>query len=146
MEVHLGLPAFMGRNRRQTLQRIKNRVEKQLQSWRARIFSAGGREVLIKAVVQAIPTYTMGVFRLPSSLIHDLHSLCAKFWWSGSLDQKKIHWRCWDFLVKSKFDGGLGFRDLECFNQALVAKQAWRILSQPDCLMSKILRAKCSVE
>ena len=45
-------------------------------------------------------------------------------------------------LIKSKLDGGIGFRGLECFNQALVAKQAWRILSQPTCLMSKILRAK----
>lgn len=65
-------PSFIGRYKRKAFQTIKERVGKKLQLWKTRFFSSAGREVLIKAVVQAIPTYTMSVFRLPSSLIHHL--------------------------------------------------------------------------
>lgn len=45
-------------------------------------------------------------------------------------------------MVRSKRDGGLGFRDLQNFNDALLAKISWRILTQPSCLLAKILLRK----
>lgn len=40
-----------------------------------------------------------------------------------------------------KREGGLGFRDLKDFNQALLGKQVCRIMQNPDCLMATILKA-----
>ncbi|KAF5459887.1 hypothetical protein F2P56_019799 [Juglans regia] len=45
-------------------------------------------------------------------------------------------------MGKAKFASGLGFRDLESFNIALLAKQDYRLLQRPDALLSKILKFK----
>ena len=45
------------------------------------MLSKDGKEVLIKAVAQSIPTYAMGVFQLPLKLCDELNAWCAKFWW-----------------------------------------------------------------
>ncbi|KAH0983068.1 hypothetical protein GBA52_010245 [Prunus armeniaca] len=61
--------------------------------------------------------------------------------WNGFL-MMGIHWVKWDLLCKSKFVGGLGFRDLEAFNQALLVKQCWCILCNPESLVARVFRAR----
>lgn len=53
-----------------------------------------------------------------------------------------MHWCKWKDLCISKDKGGLGFRDIGLFNQAMLAKQSWRILRNPDCLLARILRGR----
>jgi hypothetical protein len=95
--------------------------------------SAGGKEMLIKSVVQAIPTYSMSCFRLPRGLCQHINGLLRNFWW-GSKEGKKPCWVAWEEMVKPKFFGGLGFHDIEPFNLALLAKHAWRILEDASSL------------
>ena len=56
-----------------------------------KLLSQVGREILIKTVVQAIPTYTMSCFKLPLGLCHDIESLIRKFWWGQRGERRKIH-------------------------------------------------------
>lgn len=51
-------------------------------------------------------------------------------------------WVSWDTLTNPKAEGGLGLRDIQLFNQVLLAKLAWRILTVPNCLLTKILLGK----
>ena len=79
-EEYLGLPALVGRYKKASFDHLKQRVWKKLQGWEGKLLSQAGREVIIKAVIQAIPTYTMSCFKLPIMLCHDIESLVRKFW------------------------------------------------------------------
>lgn len=45
-------------------------------------------------------------------------------------------------MGRSKNNGGMGFRDLECFNLAMLVEQGWRLLQQPDSLAARIIKEK----
>lgn len=139
---YLGLPANSSRNKKGMFSRLRERVWKVLQGWKSNMFSLGGKKVLIKSIAQAIPIYTMSCFKLPKSLCEEINRTCAWFWWGSSEQSKKAHWMSWSKMCKSKSKGGMGFRDLQTFNQAMLAKLSWRILKYPDNLMAKILKAK----
>uniref|UniRef100_A0A803NHW6 RNase H type-1 domain-containing protein n=1 Tax=Cannabis sativa TaxID=3483 RepID=A0A803NHW6_CANSA len=49
-----------------------------------------GREVLLKAVIQAIPAYVMACFRLPIKLCKGIGAAMARFWWGSTGNLKKI--------------------------------------------------------
>lgn len=75
---YLGLPT---RNKGSDFSFLKGKVWKTVQSWKAPFFSHGGREVLIKSIARAIPTYAMSCFRLPKNFHKELSQYCAKFSW-----------------------------------------------------------------
>ncbi|XP_074310491.1 uncharacterized protein LOC141646518 [Silene latifolia] len=113
-----------------------------LQGWRGQLFSKAGREVLIKAVAQSIPTYAMSVFKLPASFYDELRSIVSRFWWGSANGRGKIPWVAWSKLCKPKGLGGLGFRDFNHFNMALLGKQAWQFLMERSSLMVRVLGGK----
>ncbi|KAL5568003.1 hypothetical protein UlMin_024578 [Ulmus minor] len=139
-EKYLGLPCFSGRNKQGLFSSIKDRVWNKLCGWKSKLLSAGGKEILIKSIIQAIPTYAMNLFKLPSSLIRELQRLCGQFWWGGDSGKRRMHWCSWEKLCSHKADGGMGLRDLRTFNKAILAKQAWRIHSQPTSLAARVLQ------
>ena len=99
--------------------------------------SKAGKEVMIKAVLQAIPTYVMSCFKLLEGLLQEINSMIARFWWSNGTG-KALHMENWNHMCTSKKSGGMGFRDFRAFNSAMLAKQGWRIMTQPDLLLSRI--------
>ena len=78
-EKYLGLPALVGRAKKQSFIYLKERVWKKLQGWKEKILSQVGREVLIKSVIQAIPTYKMSCFKLPKGLLRSWRFLYESF-------------------------------------------------------------------
>ena len=120
--VNQGLPSLVGKGKKESFNYIKEKAWRKLQGWEAKLLSQAGREVLLKAVIQAIPTYTMGCFKLPVGLCNEIESLIKKFWWGQKGDRRKIHWIKWEEMTKSKTIGGMDFRDLAMFNDSPLAK------------------------
>jgi hypothetical protein len=142
-ERYLGLPTPSGRMTKDKFQNLQQKYTKRMVEWDAeQLLAQSGREVLIKSVALAIPTYIMSVFRLPASTCEDLMRMIRSFYWGVEKGRKKMHWKAWTHLIKPKAHGGLGFRDLRLFNQALLARQAWRLLSNPDSLCERLLKAR----
>ena len=57
-------------------------------------------------------------------------------------EKRSIHWSKWERMCQAKKRGDLGFRDLSSFNQALVAKQSWRIIQAPESLLARVMKEK----
>ncbi|WZZ22837.1 hypothetical protein YC2023_124224 [Brassica napus] len=83
----------------------------------------------------------MSHFKLPVATTQEIDAILMRFWW-GKNDLKGLPWVAWKKLQYTKKEGGLGFKDLPKFNDALLAKQAWRIYSKPNCLFSKLYKAR----
>ena len=78
-EKYLGLPMVAGKSKVTTFKGLKEIITKRVMGWKEKFISKARREILIKTVVQAIPTCTMGIFKLPKSLCDDINSALAKY-------------------------------------------------------------------
>ena len=89
---YLSLPSILGKSKNEAFAEIKEKVGKKLAGWKEKMLSMGGKEILIKAVAQTIPIYTMSCFQLPNGLCDDLESMMRNFWWGQKDQETKIAW------------------------------------------------------
>ena len=69
---------------------VKERVGKKLAGWKEKMLSIEGKEVLIKGMAQAVPTYTMSCFFLLKRLCEEIEGMIRKFWWGQRKQESKI--------------------------------------------------------
>lgn len=139
---YLGLPTMLGRNKSALLGYLKERIDNRIRSWDEGFISRSGKEVLIKNVAQALPSYAMSVFLLPQGITKDMERMLARYWWRSKPKQDTgINWMSWSGLSRHTA-GGMGFRDFYDFNLSMLAKQGWRFLTKPDSLVSKLFKAR----
>ncbi|XP_062021341.1 uncharacterized protein LOC133737882 [Rosa rugosa] len=139
---YLGLPTIWGRSKKAALSYIKERLLKKIEGWKQCNLSMAGRETLIKSVALAVPAYSMACFKLPKGLCNELNAALGNFWWGSNEGRNKMHWKSWDFLCCPKGTGGMGFRDLNDFNIALLARQCWRLVHNPNSLWARVLKSR----
>ncbi|XP_074297338.1 uncharacterized protein LOC141628049 [Silene latifolia] len=139
---YLGLPTVVGRSKKVLTDILRDKLSKILSGWRGKILSRAGKEVLIKAVANSLPTYVMSIFKIPASFCDELRVLISRFWWGFEDGKRGISWVAWRKLCQSKSLGGMGFRDFHLFNMALLGKQVWRLMTETEGLWAQLMRAK----
>lgn len=93
-----------------------------MKDWKEKALSHAGKEVLIKAVIQAIPSYSMNCFLLPVTTCQEIEKITTRFFWGSTIEDTKCHWTSWEILTTLKAGGGIGFRELHFFNLAMLEK------------------------
>ena len=70
-----------GKSKVSTFKELEESIAKRVIGWKEKIISKAGREVLIKTVAQAIPTYSMSIFTFLRKVCEGINSAVAKYWW-----------------------------------------------------------------
>lgn len=128
--------------RKHVFQLIQDKMVSKLKAWKEHTLSKARKEVLLKAVVQAVPTYTMSYLLFPICICKEIDSVISRFWQESKNGKRKIHWVGWERMTTSKESGGLGLRNIHCFNLVMLVKQVWRIRDNLNSLVGRILKAK----
>lgn len=76
---YLGLPNVIGRKKSVILGFLKDKVQSKIRSWDGKNLARSGKEVLVKSVVQTLPTYAMSVFLLPLEITKEIEKALSKF-------------------------------------------------------------------
>lgn len=115
---------------------------KKLKGWKQEFLSQAGREVLIKAVAQAIQRYSGQCFTILVSILKEMERLCQTYNW----EQRGRRKNSLDSMGKDLcFEEGRGFRNAKSADsliKVLLAKQAWKVMTNKNSLMAKTLKNK----
>lgn len=138
----LGIQVGANPRRCTTWEPVLNKVKLKLSSWRGKQLSIGGRITLINSVLSSLPLYYFSFYKVPKKVLNELIRLQRAFLWGGDEAHRKIAWVSWKTICLPKSQGGLGIKNLEAFNIALLSKWRWKCLVGGDSLWHQVLLSK----
>jgi hypothetical protein len=101
----------VGRSKEGVFKNLTDRSTGKVGGSKGQGLSKDGREVLVKSVLQAVPTYAMGCFQLTKGQCKQLTSISAGFLWGATDGKRKVNWLSWKKMCETKPQGGMGFHD-----------------------------------
>ncbi|XP_010481232.1 PREDICTED: uncharacterized protein LOC104760080 [Camelina sativa] len=142
MRSYLGITESLGGSKTKVFSYVRDWLQSRTTGWPAKLLSKGEKEVMIKSVATVVPTFVISCYRLPKTITSKLTSVVANFWWSSNGHFGGMHWIAWEKLCCSKQMGGLGFKNVDDFNTALLAKQLWRLIEAPNSLCARVFKTQ----
>lgn len=101
------------------------------------------RVVLIKFVLQAIPSFIMQTFLIPKAITFKLDKLLKNFFWGFDMEKDHhLHLCSWDAIYQPKAAEGLGIRRFGDMNKAMVMKLNWQLSTGDKKPWIQLIRAK----
>lgn len=76
---YLGAPLFLSKAPTKDFKYLQDRLDARLMGWRSKCLSWAGRSTLIKSIAQAMPTYAMSSFNIPTKICDKLDALARRF-------------------------------------------------------------------
>lgn len=112
-----------------------------IKGWNSKNLSYAGRTELIRAVLQGVATFWMGIFPLPAVVLKRIISLCRNFLWCKSPLVNSRPLVAWREACLPKNQGGLGLISLPAWNLAALAKTLWELQRDKNSLWIKWLHS-----
>lgn len=88
-EKYLGLSMIGDKPRVSTFKDIQEKISNRVMGWKEKFISKAWRGVLLKTIAQAIPTYSMRIFKILKTICDGMNSVLAKYWWGQLKNEKK---------------------------------------------------------
>lgn len=106
-----------------------NRITDCIKSWNVASLSYAGRVELIRAVLQGIGSFWLAILPIPAVVIDKIIRICRQFVWNS-----KSPLVAWKFICLPMAEGGLGLKDLKCWNMGFFLKVLWNFHTKKDSL------------
>ena len=138
-----GLPLGDHMKKNSAWKSVVEKIQKRLASWKSKILSRAGRNMLIKSVLNCLPVYYMSMFKMPKTIAHKIVQIQRRFCWGWANEASGEKMGCptikWANIELPKELGGLGVGNMMHKNLILLFKWWWRFSESDDCLWKKIL-------
>jgi len=121
---------------------VVDKIKTRLSRWRGKTLSLAGHICLIKSVISALPLFYFSFFKAPIVVRNHIRRIQARFLWGWGFEERKIAWVKWAKVCSLVAAGGLGIKDIGCFNDALLTKWKWRFESAEEGLWREVLEAR----
>lgn len=89
-----------------------------LQGWEGIILLGEGRMILSQSVLQNLTLYHF-LIQFQDGFVINLKVLRASFLWNGGDRGRGFHLVKWNYVCKSRIEGGVGLQPLHSMNSAL---------------------------
>eukprot|EP00253_Pinus_taeda_P009869 PITA_09869 len=140
---YLGLPITNGFNKRSLWSEIINKMKSKITTWGGYWLTKGGKVILIKSVLSALPIYQASLLFAPKSVTDQISKILRDFLWQGGKgNQHKIHLVKWDLVKRLIPEGGLQIRDPALVNLAMGGKILWNLFKDPKHPVIETLKSK----
>ncbi|VFQ89254.1 unnamed protein product [Cuscuta campestris] len=140
---YLGCPIYHGRKCIHYFEPILKKMRDKCCAWMG-CYLSRGKAIMIKSVLQAIPTHLLAAHFPPKIVIREMESIMARFFWPGLGGTRRYHWGSWKTLARPMREGGVGFLDFMTLAKSCSAKLWWNFRTH-DTIWTSFMRAKyCS--
>lgn len=134
---YLGIPLISTRLFKRDCKNLIAKVKLKVNDWKNKSLSYAGRFQLISYVLASIPVYWASVLLLPKAITSEIEKIMRNFLWSSGENRKGVAKVAWREICKPKIYGGLGLKNLNDWNIALLSSRIWKILSGHNSLWVK---------
>jgi len=126
---YLGIPLASSKLRLSHYEPLVSKLSDFIIAWKAVTLSYAGRLELIRSVLQGVICFWLNILPVPAGVIEHIYSLCRRFLWNSSNSLV-----AWKNICLPKAEGGLGLKDLKCWNSSFLLKNLWNIHQKKDTL------------
>ncbi|XP_070055164.1 uncharacterized protein [Nicotiana tomentosiformis] len=111
--------------------RMLVKIVKKLNGWQGKLMSTGGKIILLKHILQSMPTYILSAMNPPKgTMLMEKHFV--NFFWGSVNGKNKYHWSSWHNMCIPKEVGGVGIRRIDDIIETFNMKRLWRFRTHPS--------------